>query len=174
MAQNCVGNCAPLFFLAIAFDLCGLAILVVGIFANLKLDGRFYGDFLIYTGSLIIFLSLIWWIMWYTGNVKVSSDDLEKSTLDNFAHWARKFSERLSKSGMKTLEAGEKCRGNGNLNGTVALRSAPRYETSMTAHDNRGYDRSADSPLPQKTVELDILKCSVVAQQKSGKAERLL
>uniref|UniRef100_A0A8C8GQ26 Transmembrane protein 238 n=1 Tax=Oncorhynchus tshawytscha TaxID=74940 RepID=A0A8C8GQ26_ONCTS len=109
MAQNCLGNCAPLFFLAVAFDVGGLTLLLVGIFADLKLDGHFYGDFLIYTGTLIIFLSLGWWILWYTGNIKVYSEDFEKSTLDNFAHWARKFSERLSKSGIKTLEAGEKC-----------------------------------------------------------------
>uniref|UniRef100_A0A673FWS4 Transmembrane protein 238a n=1 Tax=Sinocyclocheilus rhinocerous TaxID=307959 RepID=A0A673FWS4_9TELE len=91
MAPKCIGGCAALFVLGITFDIIGFALLLVGIFANLRLDGRFYGDFLIYTGSLIVFLSLFWWIMWYTGNINVSSEDLEKRTFDNFAHWARNY-----------------------------------------------------------------------------------
>uniref|UniRef100_A0A3B4D733 Uncharacterized protein n=1 Tax=Pygocentrus nattereri TaxID=42514 RepID=A0A3B4D733_PYGNA len=109
MAPRCIGGCVPLFVLGVAFDVIGLVVLLVGVFANLRLDGRFYGDFLIYTGSIIVFLSLVWWVLWYSGNIPLSSEELEKiSALDNFAHWARKISKRLSKSGVKTLEAGEK------------------------------------------------------------------
>lgn len=182
MALNCLGNCAPLFFLAIAFDVGGLTLLLVGIFADLKLDGHFYGDFLIYTGALIIFLSLAWWILWYTGNIKVSSEDFEKSTLDNFAHWARKLSERLSKSGIKTLEAGEKCMVNRkeSVNRTVPVHAPSRitweHSISVTGHDNGGYDRRFDNPPTEKTVELGILKKSEVLLQSvvDSKAERLL
>ncbi|XP_030629077.1 transmembrane protein 238-like [Chanos chanos] len=177
MASNCIGECIPLFVLGIAFDVVGLVILLVGIFANLRMDGRFYGDFLIYTGSIIVFLSLIWWIMWYTGNIRVYADDLEKSTLDNFAQWARKFSERLSKSGRKTIEAGEKCIGGGkeSMNGTISKRIT--WENSISeGYDNEGYDRNSDTPPSEKTVELGILKNSEELLQTGvdGKAERLL
>lgn len=181
MAHNCVGNCAPLFFLAIAFDVGGLTVILVGIFADLKLDGHFYGDFLIYTGTLIIFLSLGWWILWYTGNIKVYSEDFDKSTLDNFAHWAGKFSEQLSKSKIKTLEAGEKCNWNGkeSVNGTVPAQTLSRitceHNSSLAGHDNLGYDRSFDNQPIEKTVELGILNNSEVLQSiMDGKVVRLL
>ncbi|KAL2077978.1 hypothetical protein ACEWY4_025663 [Coilia grayii] len=179
MAQNCVGACMPLFLLGILFDIVGLVVLLVGIFGNLRLNGRFYGDFLIYTGSIIVFLSLIWWLMWYTGNIKDSEDYDDRSSLDSFAQWARKFSERLSKSGIKTLEAGEKCKEcKESTNGVVPVHAPTRisWESSgVVGYDNAGYDRSLDSPV-EKNVELGILKKSEVLSQSSSdeKVERLL
>ncbi|KAK5876320.1 hypothetical protein CesoFtcFv8_025686 [Champsocephalus esox] len=107
MAPSCVGNCAPLFFLAVVFDAAGLVVLLVGIFGNLNVEGRFYGDFLIFTGSVVIFLSLLWWVPWYAGNVQQYAEDRAGSLEINFTQWARKLSERLSKGGMKPLGAGE-------------------------------------------------------------------
>ncbi|XP_062388691.1 transmembrane protein 238-like [Sardina pilchardus] len=67
-----LGRCSGAFWLAVAFDIFGLVILLLGVF----LDVFFY-DFLIYAGAIIIFLSLIWWVFWYTGNIEVAPEDLE-------------------------------------------------------------------------------------------------
>lgn len=70
MEQNrCTG-----FFLAIALilDLVGLLLLLVGIFAPLS-----FWDFFVLSGPLLIFLSLVFWIFWYLGNLTVSEDELD-------------------------------------------------------------------------------------------------
>ncbi|KAF3704768.1 Transmembrane protein 238 [Channa argus] len=169
MDHSCMGKCALLFFLAVAFDAVGLVVLLVGIFGNLTLDGRFYGDFLIYTGSVIIFLSLLWWVMWYAGNVHLYEEDKTGSLDINFTQWARKQSEGLSKSSMKALEAGEEKKSMGN--GTVRD-AAPAWISwegggvTMWGHDNRGFDEGSERPSPfDKNVELGVLKSSDVALQ---------
>uniref|UniRef100_A0A3P8X361 Transmembrane protein 238a n=1 Tax=Cynoglossus semilaevis TaxID=244447 RepID=A0A3P8X361_CYNSE len=66
-----MGGCLLLLLVAIIFDIIGVVVLFVGIFANLRIDGQFYGDFLIYTGSLVVFLSLFLWLLWYVANIQV-------------------------------------------------------------------------------------------------------
>ncbi|XP_049615610.1 transmembrane protein 238 isoform X1 [Syngnathus scovelli] len=159
MAPTCVGKCAPVFFLAIIFDAAGLVVILVGIFGNLNVDGRFYGDFLIYTGSLVIFFSLVWWVLWYTGNVRL---DHRRASLDlTFTHWAGKLSERLSRSAIKSLDINKFAK---EMNGPAPRDEPIRISWDMTnGHVNKGFDEEETERNPErKNVELGVLKNSDV------------
>ena len=94
-----LGNCACAFWLAISFDILGMLILLTGVFANV-----FFYDFLIYAGAIIIFLSLIWWVFWFTGNIEVPPEELEddiglpprKPATEGIKGTVRSLSRRLS------------------------------------------------------------------------------
>ncbi|XP_070269858.1 uncharacterized protein [Myotis yumanensis] len=70
---RCLGRCRHFFWLGVAFDVVGATVLFVGIFSDLI----FY-DLLLYLGSIIIFLSLLWWVFWYTSNIELSPEDTWK------------------------------------------------------------------------------------------------
>lgn len=141
-----------LFFLAIAFDVLGLIVLFVGIFANLRIDDRFYGDFLIYSGSLIIFSSLACWLMWYVGNIQAPEETFDGSSLktrNSFVQLARKLSERLTQT-LKPAVPSTKCAKDED-DGHVALPAHKATRVTWGKSDgylNEGYDDSLD-PFPQ-------------------------
>ncbi|KAM9345999.1 uncharacterized protein tmem238l [Symphorus nematophorus] len=153
---KCVGGCVPLFFIALVFDVIGLILLFVGIFANLRIDGRFYGDFLIYTGSLIIFFSLGCWLMWYVGNVQVSEEGEGPKKRSSFVLLARKLSERLGQKlkgeeRIKCVEDEENC---SQVGTPPSKRKASRVTWGKsTAYHNEGYDDSLDSTAEEKKRE---------------------
>lgn len=106
--RRLVGRCPVLFLLALCFDMLGVALILTGIFANLQLDGRSFGEFIIYGGGILIFFSLLWWMIWYAFNLEVSMEDLLKENFAspkkrNLRHLARKFSERLSQTGRRKM-----------------------------------------------------------------------
>ncbi|XP_030340176.1 transmembrane protein 238 [Strigops habroptila] len=70
-APGGLGRCVVAFWLALAFDALGLAVLLAGVFADV-----FFSDLLIYGGGIGIFLSLIWWVFWYAGNLEVPLEEL--------------------------------------------------------------------------------------------------
>ncbi|KAM9584335.1 uncharacterized protein ACIGJ3_002796 [Trichechus inunguis] len=65
-----LGRCRHFFWLGVVFDMVGTVVLFIGVFADLV----FY-DLLLYLGSIIIFLSLLWWIFWYTGNIEMPPEE---------------------------------------------------------------------------------------------------
>ncbi|KAI4887689.1 hypothetical protein NFI96_005899, partial [Prochilodus magdalenae] len=121
-----LGRCSWAFWLAVVFDSLGLMVLLLGVFADL-----FFYDFLIYAGAIVIFLSLIWWVFWYTGNIEVPPEQLEEDDVGllkkkekGLGGVLRRFSTRLS-SGIRTSirrgaannSAGAATRGRGGRGG---------------------------------------------------------
>uniref|UniRef100_A0A3P9ANP3 Uncharacterized protein n=1 Tax=Esox lucius TaxID=8010 RepID=A0A3P9ANP3_ESOLU len=91
-----LGRCSCAFWLAVSFDIFGLLVLLIGVFADI-----FFYDFLIYAGAIVIFLSLIWWVFWYTGNIEVPPEELEDDVgllkkERGIAGAVRRLSSRLS------------------------------------------------------------------------------
>ncbi|KAM9045900.1 transmembrane protein 238-like isoform 1-T5 [Megaptera novaeangliae] len=66
------GRCALFLGLALVLDVVGLVLLLLGIFASLD-----FWDFLVYTGSLILAFSLLFWISWYSLNIEVPLEKLD-------------------------------------------------------------------------------------------------
>lgn len=168
----------PLFFLAIGFDVIGFIILFIGIFANLRIDGRFYGDFLIYSGSIIIFISLAWWIMWYVGNIQVSEDSFGTSLMKkklSFVQLARKLSERLSKKSKHehvTTKYAEENKVKAVTPSPVHVASRITWGKSF-CYQNGGYDSSLDSFSMEKEKQTPDIQNLDVQTLARGNVERL-
>ncbi|XP_062234583.1 transmembrane protein 238-like [Platichthys flesus] len=67
-----VGRCKCSFWFAVAHDILGVLIMMVGVFGGLVVH-----DLFVYAGALVLFLSLIWWVFWYSGNIDVPPEELE-------------------------------------------------------------------------------------------------
>lgn len=118
-----LGRCSCAFWLAVAFDVFGLIILLLGVF----LDVFFY-DFLIYAGAIIIFLSLIWWVFWYVGNIEVPPEDLEDDIgllkKKGLAGVVRRFSSRLTNGISQSFRRKGATQGQGGTTRTKTGRSS--------------------------------------------------
>ncbi|XP_068580912.1 transmembrane protein 238-like [Cebidichthys violaceus] len=163
-----LGRCVCCFWLAVAFDIVGLLVLLIGVFVNV-----FFYDLLIYAGAIVIFLSLIWWVFWYSGNIEVPPAELEddvgllkkdKGALSGIGGAVRRLSSRVS-SGIRTS-----LRRNGapSGTGTRAQRSAggpPAVEqqvtvamATMTPHEDTPHSAvssvaNCDVEMPHTTTE---------------------
>lgn len=127
-----LGRCVACFWLAVAFDILGLLVLLIGVFASV-----FFYDLLIYAGAIIIFLSLIWWVFWYSGNIEVPpaelADDvgLTKKDKGGLTGVVRRISNRVSSSFRNSF------RRNGGAAGTRMSRAAQRSAATGTTPAQR-------------------------------------
>uniref|UniRef100_A0A670J383 Transmembrane protein 238 n=1 Tax=Podarcis muralis TaxID=64176 RepID=A0A670J383_PODMU len=95
-----LGRCRLALAFAVLMDAAGTGALLTGIFARLRLRGRDFGDLLIYSGAVLVFLSLLGWIMWYTGNIEIAPEELARdygAKGGTLARLARKISRTWSR-----------------------------------------------------------------------------
>lgn len=71
MDTSSMGRCVFFLILALVFDVVGLILFFLGIFAPLS-----FWDFFVLSGPLLIFLSLVFWIFWYLGSLTVPYEEL--------------------------------------------------------------------------------------------------
>lgn len=65
-----VPHCKLALVFAVLLDLFGVVSLLVGVFVPLEIQGQDFGDFLVYTGALLVLMSMAGWVMWYSGNIE--------------------------------------------------------------------------------------------------------
>ncbi|XP_063819713.1 transmembrane protein 238-like [Pseudophryne corroboree] len=151
--RRLLGRCPVLFLLAVCFDVLGLSLILTGIFATVQLDGRSFGDFIIYGGGILLFFSLLLWLGWYSFNLEVSMEELVRDIpappkRGNLVQLARKFSERFSK----------RERRKGATKGSSAPHSLPKQPLPLTPSvfiSNLGLSSPLQPPgFPQTPWEL--------------------
>ncbi|XP_043117207.1 transmembrane protein 238a [Puntigrus tetrazona] len=97
---DCVGlaRCKFVLVFAVLMDVFGVSALLVGVFVPLEIGDRDFGDLLVYSGALLVLLSMGGWIMWYSGNIEglISGNELphKRNAVDRFV---RTLSRRMRK-----------------------------------------------------------------------------
>lgn len=92
-----VSHCKLALVFAVLMDLLGVVSLLTGVFAPLEIQGQDFGDFLVYTGALLVLMSMAGWVMWYSGNIEglTSKKELGGAVGDAVDRLARTLSRRI-------------------------------------------------------------------------------
>ncbi len=71
-------HCKFFLVFAVLMDIFGVSALLIGVFVPLEIGGRDFGDLLLYSGALLVLMSMGGWIMWYSGNIEglISGNEL--------------------------------------------------------------------------------------------------
>lgn len=107
MGQACCGRCGLFLVAALVLDVAGLALVLAGAVGKPTLAGCSFEGFLVLSGALLLFLSLLCWLFWYSGNLRgVPAEELpvgarpsspEPRSRGSLGRLAAKLSERLSR-----------------------------------------------------------------------------
>ncbi|KAF4103492.1 transmembrane protein 238a isoform X1 [Onychostoma macrolepis] len=71
-------HCKFALVFAVLMDVFGVSALLIGVFVPLEIGGRDFGDLLVYSGALLVLMSMGGWVMWYSGNIEglISGNEL--------------------------------------------------------------------------------------------------
>lgn len=160
-----LGRCTCCFWAAVAFDTVGLSVLLIGVFCTV-----FFYDLLIYAGAIIIFLSLIWWVFWYSGNIEVPVGELKDDVgllkknkrvnpnpLTDVGGAVRRFSTRVSSGIRNSFSRGKASGGPGPRppRSAAVIQVAPQAEQVAVAMAVMGpHDVSFQSASPAGDVDI--------------------
>ncbi|XP_077183593.1 transmembrane protein 238-like [Paroedura picta] len=70
MGRACGGRCAVFLGAALVLDAAGLALVLAGAAGKPTVSGCSLEEFLVLSGALLLFLSLLCWLLWYSGNLR--------------------------------------------------------------------------------------------------------
>lgn len=92
-----LSHCKLALVFAVLMDLLGVTSLLLGVFAPLEIQGQDFGDLLVYSGALLVLLSLAGWVMWYSGNIEglTSRKELGGTVGNAVDRLARSLSRRI-------------------------------------------------------------------------------
>lgn len=76
-------HCKFVLVFAVLMDLLGVSILLIGVFVPLEIHGCDFGDLLVYSGALLVLLSMGGWLMWYSGNIEGLISEKEPTHTNN-------------------------------------------------------------------------------------------
>lgn len=92
-------HCKFILVFAIVMDLLGITTVLIGVFVPLEVRGQDFGDLLVYSGVLLVLMSMVGWVMWYSGNIEglslVKDLGYKRSAVDRVA---RSLSRRIRRN----------------------------------------------------------------------------
>ena len=90
-----LSNCKLALVFAVLMDMFGAVTLLLGVFAPLEIRGQDFGDLLVYSGALLLLMSMWGWVIWYSGNIEGLTSKTDRS--GGMGGAMDRFSRRVSR-----------------------------------------------------------------------------